>query len=52
MKAICTTAGLNDRYFYEQFGTCDDALMALNDLLIGQRKRDRGLCAGDRQHRT
>lgn len=36
VKAICTTAGLNDRYFYEQFGTCDDALMALNDLLIGQ----------------
>lgn len=36
VKAICAAAGLNDRYFYEQFGTCDDALMALNDLLIGQ----------------
>lgn len=36
VKAICAAAGLNDRYFYEQFSTCDDALMALNDLLIGQ----------------
>jgi len=36
VKAICTAAGLNDRYFYEQFGSCDDALMALNDLLIAQ----------------
>lgn len=34
VKAICTAAGLNDRYFYEQFATCDDALMALNDQLI------------------
>lgn len=34
VKAICTAAGLNDRYFYEQFRDCDEALMALNDHLI------------------
>lgn len=34
VKAICTAAGLNDRYFYEQFKDCDEALMALNDHLI------------------
>lgn len=34
VKAICTSAGLNDRYFYEQFADCDQALMALNDHLI------------------
>jgi AcrR family transcriptional regulator len=34
VKAICTAAGLNDRYFYEQFGDCDEALTALNDRLI------------------
>lgn len=34
VKAICTAAGLNDRYFYEQFRDCDEALMALNDQFI------------------
>lgn len=34
VKAICTTAGLNNRYFYEQFRDCDEALMALNDLIV------------------
>lgn len=34
VKAICAAAGLNDRYFYEQFRDCDEALMALNDHLI------------------
>lgn len=34
VKAICTAAGLNDRYFYEQFKDCDEVLMALNDHLI------------------
>lgn len=34
VKAICTAAGLNDRYFYEQFRDCDEALLALNDHLI------------------
>lgn len=34
VKAICNAAGLNDRYFYEQFRDCDEALMALNDHLI------------------
>lgn len=34
VKAICAAAGLNDRYFYEQFSDCDEALMALNDHLI------------------
>ena len=34
VKAVCTAAGLNDRYFYEQFRDCDEALMALNDQLI------------------
>lgn len=33
VKAICTAAGLNDRYFYEQFRDCDEALMALSDHL-------------------
>ncbi len=36
VKAICVAAGLNDRYFYEHFQDCDEALMALNDLLISQ----------------
>lgn len=36
VKAIATAAGLNDRYFYEQFKDCDEALLALNDLLIRQ----------------
>lgn len=34
VKAICTAAGLNNRYFYEQFRDCDEALMALNDLIV------------------
>lgn len=34
VKAICAAAGLNDRYFYEQFQDCDEALLALNDHLI------------------
>lgn len=33
VKAICTAASLNDRYFYEQFNDCDEALLALNDHL-------------------
>lgn len=36
VKAICTAAGLNDRYFYEQFKDCDEALLALNDHLIAE----------------
>lgn len=31
VKAVCTAAGLNNRYFYEQFADCDEALMALFD---------------------
>ncbi|MCW1959195.1 MAG: TetR/AcrR family transcriptional regulator [Mycobacterium sp.] len=34
VKAICAAAGLNDRYFYEQFRDCDEVLTALNDDLI------------------
>ena len=34
VKAVCTAAGLNDRYFYQQFRDCDEALMALYDHLI------------------
>lgn len=34
VKAICTAAGLNDRYFYEQFADCGEALTALSDHLI------------------
>ena len=34
VKAVCNAAGLNDRYFYQQFGDCDEALMALYDDLI------------------
>lgn len=34
VKAVCHAAGLNDRYFYQQFGDCDEALMALYDHLI------------------
>ena len=34
VKAICSAAGLNDRYFYQEFGDCDEALMALYDQLI------------------
>lgn len=36
VKAICATAGLNNRYFYEQFADCDDALIALFDDLVCQ----------------
>lgn len=36
VKAVCTAAGLNDRYFYEQFKDCDEALIALNDHLIAE----------------
>lgn len=34
VKAVCNAAGLNDRYFYQQFRDCDEALMALYDDLI------------------
>lgn len=34
VKAICTTAGLNNRYFYEQFADCDEAVGALFDDLV------------------
>ena len=34
VKAVCSAAGLNDRYFYQQFRDCDEALMALYDDLI------------------
>lgn len=34
VKAVCSAAGLNDRYFYQQFRDCDEALMALYDELI------------------
>lgn len=34
VKAVCAAAGLNDRYFYQEFGDCDEALMALYDHLI------------------
>ncbi len=34
VKAVCNAAGLNDRYFYQEFGDCDEALMALYDHLI------------------
>lgn len=34
VRAICNAAGLNDRYFYQQFRDCDEALMALYDRLI------------------
>ena len=33
VKAVCNAAGLNDRYFYQQFRDCDEALMALYDHL-------------------
>lgn len=36
VKAVCTAAGLNDRYFYQQFRDCDEALMALYDHLIAE----------------
>lgn len=36
VKAICTAAGLNNRYFYEQFADCDEAVTALFDDLVGQ----------------
>lgn len=36
VKAICNAAGLNDRYFYQQFRDCDEALMALYDHLIAE----------------
>ncbi|MGI9125837.1 MAG: TetR/AcrR family transcriptional regulator [Mycobacterium sp.] len=38
VKAVCTAAGLNDRYFYEQFRDCDEAVMALNDDLVAGAK--------------
>lgn len=31
MTAICTSAGLTERYFYESFGSLDDALLAALD---------------------
>ncbi len=31
MTAICATAGLTERYFYESFGSLDDALLAALD---------------------
>lgn len=34
VRAVCNAAGLNDRYFYQQFRDCDEALMALYDELI------------------
>lgn len=34
VKAVCNAAALNDRYFYQQFRDCDEALMALYDHLI------------------
>lgn len=40
VKAICTAAGLNDRYFYEQFSDCDEALLALHDHLTFQVTAD------------
>ena len=36
VKAICNVAGLNNRYFYEQFADCDEASVALFDDLVAQ----------------
>ncbi len=36
VKAICNVAGLNNRYFYEQFADCDEAAVALFDDLVRQ----------------
>ncbi len=36
VKAICTAAGLNNRYFYEQFADCDEAVAALFDEIVVQ----------------
>jgi AcrR family transcriptional regulator len=36
VKSICSTAGLNNRYFYEQFTDCDQAVMAFFDDLVLQ----------------
>ena len=36
VKAVCNAAALNDRYFYQQFRDCDEALMALYDHLIAE----------------
>lgn len=36
VKAICGAAGLNNRYFYEQFRDCDEAIAALFDDLVMQ----------------
>ena len=34
VKAICAAAGLNNRYFYEQFADCEEAVTALFDDVV------------------
>lgn len=36
VKAICNAAGLNNRYFYEQFADCDEAVVSLFDDMVRQ----------------
>lgn len=34
--ALCTKAGLNERYFYENFGSCEDVVIAVYDEVIAE----------------
>ncbi|MDT4918528.1 MAG: hypothetical protein QOI15_1793 [Pseudonocardiales bacterium] len=34
--ALCARAGLNERYFYESFATCEDVLVAVYDEVIAE----------------